>query len=164
MPEPVAERMTDHVVLGSPDDTVAAGERLAGAVRETAREGAVIYLRGDLGAGKTTFARGFLAGFGHRGRVPSPTYTLVEPYEFEGFTVYHIDLYRLAAPSEVDELGIAELDEAGVILLIEWPERGLGRIQTPDLELTLEVHEAGRALRRVGFTPVGERLLAHKIC
>ncbi|NND37648.1 MAG: tRNA (adenosine(37)-N6)-threonylcarbamoyltransferase complex ATPase subunit type 1 TsaE [Gammaproteobacteria bacterium] len=153
----------DHEVLDSPDDTVSAGKRLAEAARAAAGEGAVIYLRGDLGAGKTTFARGFLEGFGHRGRVPSPTYTLVEPYELDGFTVYHIDLYRLSDPSEVDELGIAELDGPGVILLIEWPDRGAGRLQGPDLALTLEVRDSGRALRREGFTSAGERLRAHKI-
>lgn len=159
----MSETTTDQGMLDAPDDTTAAGKRLAEAVREVAGEGAVIYLQGDLGAGKTTFARGFLEGFGHRGRVPSPTYTLVEPYEFERFSVYHIDLYRLADPSEVDLLGLADLDGPGVVLLIEWPERGTGRIQAPDLEIALEVRDSGRALLRTALTPAGERLLTHKI-
>ncbi|MFW2404206.1 MAG: tRNA (adenosine(37)-N6)-threonylcarbamoyltransferase complex ATPase subunit type 1 TsaE [Gammaproteobacteria bacterium] len=157
------ESITDHELLGAPDDTATAGKRLAAAVSDVAGDGAVIYLRGDLGAGKTTFARGFLEGLGHRGRVPSPTYTLVEPYDFGRLHVYHIDLYRLADPSEVDELGLTDLEGAGVVLLIEWPEHGSGRIRSPDLEITLEVRDSGRMLHRKAFTPAGERLLVHEM-
>ena len=154
--------MEDSVHLDSPEATVAAGRELAAAVGAIG-DGAVIYLHGELGAGKTTFARGFLEGCGHRGRVPSPTYTLVEPYELDGCRVYHVDLYRLADPSEVDELGLIELEGSDVVLLVEWPERGAGRLQSPDLELTLDVRDAGRGLRRVARTAAGKRILAHKI-
>ena len=153
--------MEEWVHLDSPEATVEAGRRLAAAVRASGG-GAVIYLRGDLGAGKTTFARGFLDGCGHRGRVPSPTYTLVEPYELDGGSVYHVDLYRLTDASEVDELGLVELEGSEVVLLVEWPERGAGRLQPPDLDLTFDVRDAGRGLRQTALTPAGERILGHK--
>ncbi len=154
--------MADQEVLESPESTVAAGRALAAALLATGPERAVIYLRGDLGAGKTTFARGFLSGFGHTGRVPSPTYTLVEPYEFERYIVYHVDLYRLGDPGEVDELGLADLAGPGVIWLIEWPERAGDRLEAADLEITLELVPDGRRLRREALTRTGECLLAHK--
>lgn len=148
--------------LPTADDTAAAGRRLAEAILETGIDRVIIHLCGDLGAGKTTFARGFLDGFGHRGRVPSPTYTLVEPYEFGRFNVYHIDLYRLADPSEVDDLGLVDLDGSGVIMLIEWPERGADRILAADVRLTFEVRDSGRGLRREALTEGGRRVLDHK--
>ncbi len=154
--------MADQEVLDSPEATVAAGGALAAALLAVGPERAVIYLRGDLGAGKTTFARGFLSGLGHTGRVPSPTYTLVEPYEFRRYTVYHVDLYRLADPGEVDELGLSDLAGPGVVWLIEWPERAGDRLEAADLEITLELIAGGRRLRRAALTPTGACLLAHK--
>jgi len=155
--------------LDSAEATVAAGRRLAAAL--LAGDGAgdgdgdalVIYLHGDLGAGKTTFARGFIAACGHTGRVPSPTYTLVEPYDAGGRRLYHIDLYRLSDPGQVDELALQDLDEPGVVMLIEWPERGADRVARPDLELTFAVAGAGRTVECVARTVAGKRLLAHKI-
>jgi len=154
--------MPEVELLETEEATIAAGRRLAAACRAAGLERAVIYLRGDLGAGKTTFARGFLAGLGHTGRVPSPTYTLVEPYEFESHTVYHVDLYRLADPAEVDALALADLDGPGAVLLIEWPEQGGGRLEASDLELTLAIDGAGRSLRRTATSVAGESLLAHE--
>jgi len=148
--------------LDTEEATLAAGRRLAGALQAERPERTIIYLRGDLGAGKTTFARGFLAGLGHAGRVPSPTYTLVEPYEFDRHTVYHIDLYRLADPAAVEELALADLDGPGAVLLIEWPERAAGRLENPDLELTLAIDGVGRSLQRNSHTALGKRLLAHE--
>jgi len=154
--------MSDVRLLECAAATVEAGRQLATAVHSSGIDRAVIYLRGDLGAGKTTFARGFLAGCGHAGRVPSPTYTLIELYEFEDFTVYHIDLYRLAEPTEVDDLGLAELDTSASIMLIEWPERAAGRLPPADLEVTLALDPAGRRLCRDSRNPVGVGLLAHR--
>ncbi|MFQ5635945.1 MAG: tRNA (adenosine(37)-N6)-threonylcarbamoyltransferase complex ATPase subunit type 1 TsaE [Gammaproteobacteria bacterium] len=151
--------MRDVQSLDSAEATVAAGRRLAAALRAAGLDRATIYLCGDLGAGKTTLARGFLAGCGHCGRVPSPTYTLVEPYEFDEFTVYHIDLYRLGGAAEVDELGLADLDGAGAVLLIEWPERAAGCLPGADLELTFTIEGRGRTLRRDSLSAVGVRLL-----
>lgn len=108
--------------------------------------GAVVYLTGDLGAGKTTLARGFIHGYGHEGPVKSPTYTLVEPYEFERGNVYHFDLYRLADPEEVDFLGVDDYFEDGNVCLFEWPQKGVGRIPAADLSIELSDSGTGRIL------------------
>jgi tRNA threonylcarbamoyladenosine biosynthesis protein TsaE len=146
-------------MLDSAEETAKVGRELATALRDAAVDRAVIYLRGELGAGKTTFARGFLGGLGHAGRVPSPTYTLVEPYELGVWQILHIDLYRLADPGEVDELGLSDMYGPQVAMLVEWPERGAGRIEPADVELTLEISGAGRALRAVAVTAIGKSLL-----
>lgn len=108
--------------------------------------GAVVYLTGDLGAGKTTLARGFIQGYGHEGPVKSPTYTLVEPYELENGNVYHFDLYRLVDPEEVDYLGVDGYFEEGNVCLFEWPLKGIGRIPAADLFIELSDSGTGRTL------------------
>jgi tRNA threonylcarbamoyladenosine biosynthesis protein TsaE len=125
---------------------MATGGRLAQAIRDRGIEALVIYLIGDLGAGKTTFARGFLRGLGHEGRVPSPTYTLIEPYELAGYAVSHIDLYRLQSPGEAGALALEELGGCGTIMLIEWPEKGGSSVPPADLEIRLEIGPRGRTL------------------
>ena len=104
----------------------------------------MIFLQGDLGAGKTTFARGFLRGYGFQDAVKSPTYTLVEPYEFKYCSIYHFDLYRLSSPEEVAHLGVEEYFTDQTICLVEWPERGRGWLPLPDLTITLSGSGAGR--------------------
>ncbi len=98
---------------------------------------AVIYLQGDLGAGKTTFARGFLRACGVSGPVRSPTYTLMEVYETPKVSIVHADLYRLRDPSELEPLGLREWARPGYLWLIEWPDRGAGLLPVPDLSVTL---------------------------
>lgn len=120
----------------------------------------MIYLEGDLGAGKTTFARGFLAALGHPGRVPSPTYTLIEPYELAGYLVYHIDLYRIRDASELDDLDLAGQLGQGSVALIEWPSHGGDQLPPADLKLHLELLAEGRALSGCGCTPAGREVLA----
>jgi tRNA threonylcarbamoyladenosine biosynthesis protein TsaE len=132
--------------LNSTEETEAAGGRLAQTIREQGIEALVIYLSGDLGAGKTTFARGFLRALGHAGRVPSPTYTLIEPYELAGYAVSHIDLYRLRSPGEVGALALEELGGNGTIMLIEWPEKGGPLVPPADLKIELEIEARGRTL------------------
>ena len=149
--------------LDSPEATVAAGQALAAAMRALEINQLIIFLVGDLGAGKTTFARGFLHGWGHSGRVPSPTYTIIEPYEFDSVEVYHIDLYRLTDPGETDDLGLAELPGPGVVMLVEWPERAGDRLPGPDLTVALQV--AGDDRRDIEYkasSATGKRVLAQK--
>src|SRR6056297_3323471 len=115
--------------------TEALGAALAGPLRRACESRAVVlHLAGPLGAGKTTLVRGLLRGLGHRGAVRSPTYTLIEPYDELTPRVYHLDLYRLGDPEELDYLGLRDLLTGDTLLLIEWPERGLGVLPTPDLE------------------------------
>ncbi len=97
----------------------------------------VIALNGELGAGKTTFVGGFLCALGVSGAIRSPTYTLIEPYEFGERTIYHLDLYRLADARELEMLALRDLLLPGAVLLIEWAERGIGALPTPDVALTL---------------------------
>ena len=117
------------------EETEALGRQLA-SLRPDARELAVIYLTGELGAGKTTFARGFLRELGVTDAVRSPTYTLLELHELGALTVLHVDLYRLHDPAELEPLGLREWARPGAVWLIEWPERGGGRLPPPDLTLT----------------------------
>ena len=133
------------MVLESAAATEALGARLAAAVQA----GFVIYLRGDLGAGKTTLVRGFLRALGHSGPVTSPTYTLMEPYILAGQHILHLDLYRLADPEELEFVGLRDFLDGQSILLIEWPDRGRGALPAPDVDLELTYSEQGRHCRSV---------------
>ena len=115
-----------------------------------------IHLVGNLGAGKTTLTRGFLRGCGYGGAVKSPTYTLIEPYAISPLPVYHLDLYRVADPGELEYLGLRDILEEPAILLIEWPERGAGWLPDADLTLTLEHVAGGREVTWRGHGAVGE--------
>ncbi|QIT56020.1 tRNA (adenosine(37)-N6)-threonylcarbamoyltransferase complex ATPase subunit type 1 TsaE [Aquisalimonas sp. 2447] len=118
----------------------------------------VVALQGDLGAGKTTLVRGLLRAAGHTGPVRSPTYTLMEPYDLGDRRVLHLDLYRLADPGELDFLGLRDELADGVLVLVEWPERGVGVMPPWGLEVGLSDHGDGRCARVVGHDSAGERL------
>jgi len=122
-------------------------------------QGAVVYLQGELGAGKTTCVRSLLRALGVTGLVRSPTYTLVETYRLNALTCVHVDLYRLQALTEVDELGLRDWVGPGCLLLVEWPEKGGIALPPADLELTLRYSgEARRASLSAG-TALGSRWL-----
>jgi tRNA threonylcarbamoyladenosine biosynthesis protein TsaE len=143
--------------------TVCLGQALArafpGGAAATAGAGAVVYLRGELGAGKTTCARSLLRAFGVAGAVRSPTYTLVETYELAGLTCVHVDLYRLQTLTEVDELGLRDLVGPGCLLLVEWPEKGGAALPPADLELLLKYAGDGRQAHLTAATPLGSAWL-----
>ena len=122
---------------GKPEETEELGARLA---RARPRSGvlAVLYLQGELGSGKTTFARGFARAAGVATLVRSPTYTLLELYPAGSLTLVHLDLYRVQSPAELDSLGLREWARADHLWLVEWPEHGAGRLPAADLVVSLE--------------------------
>ena len=143
-----------ELVLQLADETamVAFGGQLA---RITQGHG-VIFLEGDLGAGKTTLSRGIIRGLGHVGAVKSPTFTLVEPYEIGEIRAFHFDLYRLVDPEELEYMGIRDYFDDDALCLIEWPDKGAGFLPKPDLTITISPYNAGRSLKVSAQGPRGE--------
>lgn len=137
--------MTGPVTLTLADE--AATEALGAALAEAFSAGGVIHLVGDLGAGKTTLARGVVQALGHEGAVRSPTFTLVEPYEALSPAVYHFDLYRLGDPEELEMMGIRDYMEEGALVLIEWPERAGSVLPAPACRVELTDVGSGRGAR-----------------
>ena len=137
-----------------------ATERLGARLARVIKPGCVIYLHGELGAGKTTLARGLLHSLGHRGTVKSPTYTLVEPYQMGEWRLFHWDLYRLTDPEELEFLGLRDQLDGEAVLLIEWPERGQGELPAADLEVTLDYAGEGRSVGWRLAPRAGQALLA----
>jgi len=133
------------MILADEAATAAVGAQLA----RRARPGDVITLSGPLGVGKTALARGFIAGLGHDGEVPSPSFAIVQPYEELDPPVWHVDLYRIEEPSEIDELGLDSAAQA--VLLVEWPERAGSGWWPEALALSLE------------FGPGGDRILTARV-
>ncbi len=131
------------------------GERLAACCKS----GLLIFLHGNLGAGKTTLVRGFLHACGHAGRVKSPTYTLVEPYRIGQRNLFHLDLYRLSDAEELEWIGIRDLLGSETVCLVEWPEQGAGILPEPDLHIYLQTQDSGRLIRIESATARGAQVL-----
>ena len=127
---------------------------------EAAAPGLVIYLQGELGAGKTSFSRAFIQTFLPGQRVKSPTYTLVESYVTPALTLYHFDLYRLCEPEELEYIGIRDLLVPPFMALVEWPTKGQGVLPKADLVLQLTRLGEGRELSLQASSELGEALLA----
>jgi tRNA threonylcarbamoyladenosine biosynthesis protein TsaE len=141
--------------LDDENATFALARRLAAWLKP----GMVIYLQGNLGAGKTTLVRGVLNTLGYTGRVKSPTYTLVEPYRIAELDLRHFDLYRLSNAEEWDSAGFRDEFDGHNIFFIEWPDRAKGVIPQADLEILFEILPLGRNVEIKGNTPMGRECL-----
>ncbi len=144
-----------NLVVRDETAMVALGGRLARACQGAV----VIYLYGPLGAGKTTLVKGFMRGMGYQGAVKSPTYTLVEPYDIAGRVFYHLDLYRVSDASELEYLGLRELQEGDAVVLVEWPEHGQGFLPAADIVLNIEYIPEGRHIELQGCSSPGDLFL-----
>lgn len=139
-----------QISLPTEQSTEAFGEALACGFQESSLALSIVYLVGDLGAGKTTLVRSVLRGLGHEGSVKSPTYTLVEEYDLPEYKVYHFDLYRLADPEELEFMGMRdflnpELNKGRkVICFVEWPQRGGAMLPDANIELMMKIDGLGR--------------------
>jgi tRNA threonylcarbamoyladenosine biosynthesis protein TsaE len=140
------------IVLQDSDATEQLGQLLAQAIPAQA----VMYLHGEIGAGKSTLARALLRELGVTGPIKSPTYTLIERYPLAKGEAAHLDLYRIAAAGELDFLGLDEVAENAVLWLVEWPERGLGALPEADLLLNLEPQGDGRLASLSAKSKIGE--------
>ena len=139
-----------------------ATEALARELARSAPARAVVFLEGDLGAGKSTLARAWLRALGVTGAIRSPTYTLVERYPLPDGEAVHLDLYRLAGAAELDFLGLDELAGTARLWLVEWPGRGQGGLPAPDLWIRLAVRGAGRQARLEAASAAGRDWLARQ--
>lgn len=140
------------LLLADEEATQRLGSRLAGIVAPGLR----IYLRGPLGAGKTTLVRALLHALGHAGRVKSPSYTLVEPYTISSLYLYHFDFYRFQDPNEWIDSGFRELFASDAICLVEWPDKAAGLLPNPDLSVAIAPDQKGRRLTISAGSPLGE--------
>jgi tRNA threonylcarbamoyladenosine biosynthesis protein TsaE len=145
--------------LSSEADTCVLGAKLSALLKP----GLVIFLEGDLGAGKTTFARALIQALGYEGRVKSPTYTLVELYKVSNMCLYHFDFYRFNDPREWIDAGFRECFNAENICLVEWPEKAEGLLPTPDLTIKLGHADSGRNVEIHANTVLGQSCLAQLI-
>ncbi|MDR5898140.1 tRNA (adenosine(37)-N6)-threonylcarbamoyltransferase complex ATPase subunit type 1 TsaE [Halomonas vilamensis] len=145
-----------QVSLPNEESQVAFGETLGRVFQGRGR----IYLEGDLGAGKTTLTRGVLRAYGYQGAVKSPTYTLIEPYELNGQRLYHLDLYRLGDPEELEFIGGRDVLDDEALCLVEWPSRGAGWLPEGDLRIHLSVADSGRVASISAGTECGQQWLS----
>jgi tRNA threonylcarbamoyladenosine biosynthesis protein TsaE len=142
--------VSDHEWLTrTAEETEALAARLLGTPPIPRAPCRIVELSGELGAGKSTFARGALRALGVRGPIKSPSYTLLEIYELPALRVIHLDLYRLNDPPELDNLGLADYHEPGFLWLVEWPERAAGRLPLADLRFEFSIGKGGHRIERI---------------
>jgi tRNA threonylcarbamoyladenosine biosynthesis protein TsaE len=139
----------DSWITHSGEETEALAARLAGTPPAPGAPCRIITLVGDLGAGKSTFARGALRALGATGAIKSPSYTLLETYELPGVNVVHLDLYRLKDPDELENLGLADYHAPGQLWFIEWPENGAGRLPPADVEYRFSITTEGHRIQQI---------------
>ncbi|HLE94444.1 MAG TPA: tRNA (adenosine(37)-N6)-threonylcarbamoyltransferase complex ATPase subunit type 1 TsaE [Sulfuricaulis sp.] len=145
--------------VDQPVATVSDMESLGSKIAAHLSRASLIYLRGPLGAGKTTLVRGMLRGLGHEGAVKSPTFTLVEPYSFPELEFYHFDLYRLNNPEELEFLGVRDYLHGKGVCVVEWAERAEDVLPTPDVDIMISPTGTGRMVRITAYTDHGKSLL-----
>ncbi|MBU0621955.1 MAG: tRNA (adenosine(37)-N6)-threonylcarbamoyltransferase complex ATPase subunit type 1 TsaE [Gammaproteobacteria bacterium] len=148
----------NHNPIALPDEAATAA--FATSLAKMLRPGLVIYLRGNLGAGKTTLVRALLQALGYDGRVKSPTYTLLERYEVAGLHLRHFDLYRFRDAEEWEGSGFRDEFDGSNICLVEWPEQAAGLLPPADISLTFEILQDGREVLLHAYTPAGQTCLS----
>lgn len=139
--------------------TANAMEKLGAKLATACGNSAIVFLHGDLGAGKTTLVRGFLRYLGFEGAVKSPTYTLVENYKLNNKIIYHFDLYRLANPEELEYIGVRDYFNSENICLVEWPEKGRDFLPESDLMINISIIPEGRCVKISAKTSLGQKIL-----
>ena len=147
-----------QTVLKDEHQMHAYGEKIAQAICQI-NAPLLIFLSGDLGAGKTTLSRGILAGLGHKGSVKSPTYTLVEPYDLDIGKVFHFDLYRLVDPEELYDIGFDDYLSEAQLCMVEWPEKGGSLVPKADISLQINSNGTGREVILTAQTSLGSQCL-----
>jgi tRNA threonylcarbamoyladenosine biosynthesis protein TsaE len=150
---PQAEKSWDHSV---PHEAAVSG--LASCFAQTIQSPLVIFLEGELGAGKTLFARAFIQALGYSGYVKSPTYGLLESYAVAGKTILHLDLYRIEDPEELDYLALRDLFDDETVMLVEWPDKGIHHLPPPDLQLLFSETLESRVITCVACSDRGRKL------
>jgi len=145
-----------QTVLKDEQQMHAYGEKIAKAICQI-NAPLLIFLSGDLGAGKTTLSRGILAGLGHKGSVKSPTYTLVEPYDLDIGKVFHFDLYRLVDPEELYDIGFDDYLSEAQLCMVEWPDKGGSLVPKADISLQINSNETGREVILTAQTSLGSQ-------
>ena len=143
---------TEQIELQDEAATIAFGEILSKKLIKNLPSGGLVFLHGDLGAGKTTLTRGIIRGLGYQGAVKSPTYTLVEHYPNEYLQICHFDLYRMGHPEELEFIGARDDLVDGNLCLIEWPERAAGWLKEPDVEIYLRFNYLKKSSQVVKIT------------
>ena len=145
-----------RIPLKNETETTEIGAKVASCLKG----GEVIYLKGELGTGKTTLVRGALNELGHTGNVKSPTFTIVEPYSIDSHVIYHFDLYRLDDPEELESLGIRDYCDGRSICFFEWPEKGGNLTPNADISLLLSYTEEARNIKLTAISEIGKSILA----